>query len=165
MSHFCYVLLKNLQNFTLMKIYQQYLTVSADGLSPSINAGAQKMLQTLFAQIKSSKSSRKDGNLVYEIVSTEYHLPRSVNEEKIKTKWERFAESKGIKNRKKSQLVYSEELKKWIHRWGSQSLNNMKLQGGIIEVEQSISKLKKEKLSRIAKNRKNMKANRKRLDQ
>lgn len=148
-----------------MRIYQQYLAVSADGLPPSANAGAQKMLQALFAQVRSGRSSRRCGDLVHEIVPAEYHLPKSVNEDKTKTKWERFAESKGIKNRKRSQLVYCEELKKWVPRWGDQSLQNMRLQGGIVEVEQSISKLKKEKRSRVAKNKKNMAANRRRLDQ
>ena len=40
---------------------------------------------------------------------------------KPKTKWELFAEKKGIKRKKRSRLVYSEELKDWVPRWGKGS--------------------------------------------
>ena len=34
------------------------------------------------------------------------------------TKWERFARKKGITNKKKDKLIYDEERKEWVPRWG-----------------------------------------------
>lgn len=147
-----------------MKIYQQFLAASVDEPCPSMNASAQKMLQSLTAAIKTNRSSRRNGTLIHEVVATAYHLPKAVNVEKTKTKWEKFAETKGIKQRKKSSLVYSEEAKKWLPTWGGKSLQNQKLQSGVVEVAQSLSKLKKEKIARIAKNKKNREANRKKIN-
>ncbi|KAI5172376.1 hypothetical protein PAEPH01_1740, partial [Pancytospora epiphaga] len=45
----------------------------------------------------------------------------------------------------------------------SKSVQNMKMRSGVVEVEQSFSKLKKEKMQRVAKNKKNMIANKKRI--
>ncbi|KAI4292329.1 regulator of ribosome biosynthesis [Pancytospora philotis] len=146
-----------------MKIYQQLLAASSHEPCASINKGAQDMIAALVSQIKAGRSTRKQGDLVFETVETAYPLPLAVNKEKTKTRWELFAETKGLKLRKKSKLVYCEELKKWIPRWGSQSLANMKLRGGVVEVEQSISKLKKEKQQRISQNTKNRDANKKRI--
>lgn len=147
-----------------MKIFQQHLLVIVDEHCQSINAEAQKMLKGIVADIKGNKSTRRNGDLIHEIKPTPFHLPKSVNVEKCKTKWQIFAESKGINNRKKSRMVYSEEMKQWLPRFGSRSIQNMKLQGGVVEVEQSISKLKKEKELRVKKNLKNREKNRKKLE-
>ena len=147
-----------------MRVYQQHLAAAVDEHCPSINGVAQEMIREIVRQIKLNKSARRDGTLVHGIAPETYSLPKSVNVEKLKTKWEKFAESKGIKNRKRSGLVYSEELKKWIPRWGGGSMQNMVLQSGVTEVEQSISKMKKEKQKRVAKNTKNRERNRKKAD-
>lgn len=45
---------------------------------------------------------------------------------KPQTKWEIFAKKKGImKKKKRSRLVYSEELKDWVPRWGKNSVKKI----------------------------------------
>lgn len=144
--------------------FQQLLAVTTDKPCPSINNSASEMIKALISQIKTNKTSRKGGELVHEITRTDCHFPLTLNKEKTKTRWQLFAESKGLKMKKKSKLVYNEELKKWIPRWGSGSLSNMKLQSGVVEVEQSISKMKKEKTKRVTQNLKNRNANKKRIN-
>jgi len=39
-------------------------------------------------------------------------------EDKVKTRWEKFAERKGIQKKKKSRLVWDEEEKDWVPRFG-----------------------------------------------
>jgi len=39
-------------------------------------------------------------------------------EDKVKTRWEKFAEKKGIQKKKKSRLVWDEEEKDWVPRFG-----------------------------------------------
>lgn len=47
--------------------------------------------------------------------------------DKSQTKWEKFAKERGIqKIKKRSRLVWSEEVKDWVPRWGSKSANHIK---------------------------------------
>lgn len=146
-----------------MKIFQQFLTVVSDDTVKSINDTARKMILSLVNEIKKNRSSRRNACLIYEVIPEPYIIPREYSKDKTKTKWELFAESKGIKNRKKSQLEYCEELKKWVPKWGRTSIKNMKLSSGVVEVEKSFSQLKKEKKDRIKKNLKNCAANKKKI--
>lgn len=146
-----------------MRILQQMLAAVSDETPVNADEDAKKMLKGIMSEIKLNKTSRKDGMLVHEIRASEYLFPKQFSIEKIKTRWEEFAETKGIKKRKRGHRTYSEELGKWMPRWGSESVQNMKIRSGVLEVKQSISKLKKEKKARVAKNIKNMLANRKRL--
>lgn len=145
-----------------MQIYPQLLSCTCDSASKPMNEMAQTMIKEMFKTIKTFKSTRVEGDLIYDIVPTQYVLPKSMSEDKAKTKWEKFAEEKGIKKKKRSRMVYSETLKKWVPRYGSQSEQNLILQGGVVEVEQSISKMINEKKKRIAKNKKNAENNKKR---
>lgn len=112
------------------------------------------MIKELFKTIKTCTSTRVEGDLIYEVVPTPYVLPKSLSEEKIKTKWEKFAEEKGIKRKTRSRMIFSEKFDKWVPRFGSRSEQNLILQGGVVEVEQSMSKMINEKKKRIAKNKK-----------
>lgn len=148
-----------------MQIYQQLLTAVVDTQTSNINETGAKMVKEMTAQIKNNKSSRINGTLAYELTITPYIFPKSVDEKKIETKWESFRQMKGIKKRKKTNLEYSEDAKKWLPKWGSKSISNQIMQGGVVQVEKSISKLKREKKERIAKNLKNRDANRRRAQQ
>ena len=67
--------------------------------------------------------------------SSTLKLPRMLayNPSKYKTKWEKFAEEKGIKKKtKRSRLVYNEEIKDWVPRWGKDSVK--KIQEDIIKL-------------------------------
>ncbi|KAI5148070.1 hypothetical protein ENBRE01_0084 [Enteropsectra breve] len=145
-----------------MSIIQQYLTVTTNEPAEAINTTAQAMLKSIVAEIKMNKSTRKNGDLVHEISETTYILPKIFSEDKVKTKWEKFAEEKGIKKRKRPARVFSEEAKKFLPRWGSASNENMKMRAGLVESDKSISELKREKQKRIEKNKKNRDANIKR---
>lgn len=145
-----------------MKLFQQILTVSADKTKGSINDTAKTMIQEMVKSIKTCRSTRVQGDLIFETVPTTYILPKSYSEDKIKTKWEKFAEEKGIQKKKRSRMVFSEKFNKWMPRYGSKSEQNQILQGGVVEVDQSMSKMLKDKRARIAKNKKNQEANKKR---
>ncbi len=49
------------------------------------------------------------------------------------TKWEKFAQIKGIKNKKKSNLVFDEESGEYRPRWGYGSKNNDPLKDWLVE--------------------------------
>ena len=55
-------------------------------------------------------------------------LPRSlpIPVEKPKTKWEKYKQEKGIIQRKRSRMVYSEEVGDWVPRWGRGSVKKIK---------------------------------------
>ncbi|KAI5172594.1 hypothetical protein PAEPH01_1770, partial [Pancytospora epiphaga] len=71
-----------------MKIFQQFLTVSASAQSSFINADAKNMLREITKNIKSNKSTRKNGDLVFEIKPTPVDIPNAVNAEKEKSRWQ-----------------------------------------------------------------------------
>jgi len=50
------------------------------------------------------------------------------------TKWEKFAKQKGIQNTKKEKLVYDEESKTWIPRWGYKGANKKEDEEWIHEI-------------------------------
>lgn len=144
-----------------MAAYQQILTVTAEKSERAVNDIVREQLIALKNGIKTNVATRIEGSLVYETQPSSYVFPKSINEEKEKTKWERFAEEKGIKKRKRSRSVFSEKLNKWVPRYGSRSEQNLLLQGGVVAVEQSMSKMLNEKRARVAKNKKNADKNRK----
>lgn len=62
-----------------------------------------------------------DGALQITLPTPETHLPREkhVPKEKEKTKWERFAEKKGIKPKKRDgKLKFDETKKDWVSKYG-----------------------------------------------
>ncbi len=66
---------------------------------------------------------------VVELPDSQLDFPRfkPLPAKPILTKWEQFAKNKGIKKKKKrSALVYSEEKKDWVQRWGRHSHKKIK---------------------------------------
>lgn len=55
---------------------------------------------------------------------TQTNRKKKVPKEKEPTKWEKFAKIKGITKKKKSRLVYDEEKKEYLPRWGYKRANN-----------------------------------------
>jgi regulator of ribosome biosynthesis len=49
---------------------------------------------------------------------------RPLPKPKHKSKWERFAEERGISKKKRSRLVYDEASKDWVPRWGANSIKH-----------------------------------------
>ena len=64
-----------------------------------------------------------------ELPKSKLALPRLLkfDNTKIMTKWEKFAQEKGIKKvKKRSRLIWSEEVKDWVPRWGRNSSKHIK---------------------------------------
>lgn len=89
---------------------------------------------------------------------------------KAKTKWEKFADVKGIQNRKRSAMVFDEAEEKYKPRYGYKSKANDSLKDWCIEVpanadpfEDQYQKRKDQKKDKISKNearrQKNLKSN------
>lgn len=53
------------------------------------------------------------------------YLPREkpLPKPRVETKWEKFAKRKGIENKKRDKLVWDEERKEWVPRWGYKGKN------------------------------------------
>lgn len=58
---------------------------------------------------------------------------------KKKTKWELFAQQKGIKKKKHARLVYDEDTKQYIPKWGYKSKRNQKDREWAIEIPNNIN--------------------------
>lgn len=67
-----------------------------------------------------------------------FRLPREkpIPKVKAKTRWEKFAEEKGIQKRKRGRMVYDEASKDWVPRWGYKSIKKAQREreDAIIEV-------------------------------
>ncbi|KAM3414759.1 Ribosome biogenesis regulatory protein [Cercospora zeina] len=84
---------------------------------------AQKCAQALIHQLLAQPITRNesDSSLQISLPAPEFPLPREkpVPKEKEKTKWERFAEKKGIKaKRKDGKMEFDEERKEWKAKYG-----------------------------------------------
>ncbi|KAI4130103.1 MAG: hypothetical protein LQ341_006498 [Variospora aurantia] len=65
---------------------------------------------------------------------------------KEKTKWEKFAEKKGIKDKKKEgKMVFDEETQEWVPKWGYKGRNKDGEQDWIVEVDEKKEKMKEGK--------------------
>ncbi|KAF2212829.1 hypothetical protein CERZMDRAFT_97329 [Cercospora zeae-maydis SCOH1-5] len=84
---------------------------------------AQTCAQALIHQLLSQPITRNasDSSLQISLPAPEFPLPREkpVPKEKEKTKWEKFAEKKGIKGKRKDgKLEFDEERKEWRAKYG-----------------------------------------------
>jgi hypothetical protein len=65
----------------------------------------------------------------FDLPKAELPLPRLLKYDstKVMTKWEKFAQEKGIqKVKKRSRMIWSEEVKDWVPRWGRNSAKHIK---------------------------------------
>src|ERR1700761_2885786 len=86
---------------------------------------AQALINDLLTKCPISRSE-DDGTLQIKLPEPELQLPREkpVPKEKEKTKWESFAEKKGIqKKRKEGKLVYDEAKGDWVPKYGYKGKN------------------------------------------
>eukprot|EP00123_Amoebidium_parasiticum_P014923 comp22702_c2_seq1/m.35224 comp22702_c2_seq1/g.35224 ORF comp22702_c2_seq1/g.35224 comp22702_c2_seq1/m.35224 type:complete len:311 (-) comp22702_c2_seq1:80-1012(-) len=82
--------------------------------------------QLLINQIWQLPVERREDAYVCELPAPTTHLPREkpIPQPKAQTKWEKFAEAKGIQKRKKSRMVFDEERQDWAPRWGYNRAND-----------------------------------------
>ncbi|GIZ49508.1 hypothetical protein CKM354_001253800 [Cercospora kikuchii] len=88
-----------------------------------LSSVAQKCAQSLIHQLLAQPINRNetDGSLQISLPAPEFPLPREkpVPKEKEKTKWEKFAEKKGIKaKRKDGKMEFDEDRKEWRAKYG-----------------------------------------------
>jgi regulator of ribosome biosynthesis len=88
-----------------------------------------------------------------------------------KTKWEKFAEKRGIKNKRKDgKLVYDEAKGEWVPKWGYKGKNKDSEDAWIVEVDEKKERALKEgqtirsagrseRLERIRRNERKQRAN------
>ncbi|XP_071815159.1 ribosome biogenesis regulatory protein homolog [Apostichopus japonicus] len=125
-----------------------------------ISSLARDNTQLLFNQIWKLPIHKVDDVVVAEIPDPQIRIPREKPVPKAKklTKWQEYAELKGIQKRKRSRLVFDEETKEWVPRFGYKSKNDLK-KDWLLEVpdnadpfEDQFAKKKGEKKERVAKN-------------
>ncbi|ESN90985.1 hypothetical protein HELRODRAFT_182457 [Helobdella robusta] len=116
-------------------------------------------VQLLVNKLWELPTERVDEVIVAKLPAPVTILPREKRLPTVKkeTKWESFAKLKGINKRKRGRMVWDEELKKWIPRWGYKSQDETK--DWAIEVpdqvdpfEDQFAKRVKAKKERVAKN-------------
>ena len=102
-------------------------------------------------------------------------LPRAkpVPVAKPLTKWEKYAKQKGIQQRNKEKLVWNDEVKDWVPRWGFGAMNAAKrgkegavegdwlveLKSGQDDPDQARQTTRKDKKDRIDKNKQRQRKN------
>ncbi|KAJ2453331.1 Rhodanese- sulfurtransferase [Coemansia sp. RSA 2336] len=94
--------------------------------------GAQMLVNELFSQPTSV-----DDDSVYAVlpkITTTLPREKPLPKEKPMTRWEKFAKIKGIENRKKSRMVFDEEVGEWRPRYGYKGVNNDDQKPWLIEV-------------------------------
>ncbi|KAM0688485.1 Rhodanese- sulfurtransferase [Conglomerata obtusa] len=118
----------------------------------------QNAIQSLIKNIKQNVCTRKNIDMVYQLKEPLTILPKANTTAKKISKWETFAEKKGIEKKKRSFFVYDEDGQK-EHRFGALSVKNKKMRCGIYNDGESRSKLRKEKEQRVKKNLENRERN------
>lgn len=144
-------------------VIQSHLCV--DSPEPFSEKNVFEAIEFLKSECKKNKSKYVEGIKMYELKDDSDAFPQKTQEHKPMTKWEKFAKEKGIKPVKKTKRVWNEDTKAWEFRFGSNTIQNMKLREGIVEGKKSVNQLKREKKERVAKNKKQMLKNKERVTQ
>lgn len=95
-------------------------------------------VQLLVNQILSLPLQKKETLTLVELPEPVLKLPRekSIPKPRELTRWEKFAAKKGIhKKGKEGKLVYDEETKEWVNKWGYKGANKKLDNQWAVEVE------------------------------
>ena len=143
---------------------------SAEAAARSCCEQGARALQALFAtlvELPSRADDKADGRLVLlppPVTPLPRHKPLPL--ERAKTKWEKFAETKGIKKRKRSKLVWDETAGEWRRRFGYGRVGSDEADVPILEArpgedpdEDPFARVRNEKKARVKANEKRRVAN------
>ncbi|GAO13960.1 uncharacterized protein UV8b_01968 [Ustilaginoidea virens] len=126
------------------------ITLDHDSLEQSLAEVARDGAQSLINQLLTTCpiSSTKDGVLL-SLPPPATALPREkpLPQAKAQTKWQRFAEKKGIKPKTREQrrnLAYDEASGEWKRKWGYKALNKKGEDDPIVEVDMEAERKRKE---------------------
>ncbi|ORX47164.1 RRS1-domain-containing protein [Hesseltinella vesiculosa] len=109
-----------------------------------------------------------DHGILAELPDRTTVLPREkpLPKEKPMTRWEKFAQTKGIQNRKRERMVWDDDRQEYVPRWGYKGGAKDGTQDWLIEVPNSVDPMtdmyqakREEKKERVAKNAKRQKRN------
>jgi len=108
---------------------------------------AQQCAQGLINQLLTACPIQRDsdGDLMIKLPAPSTPLPREkpVPKEKEKTKWEKFAEKKGIKaKRKDGKLAYDEAKGDWVPKYGYKGKNTGGDADWLVEVDEKAERAK-----------------------
>ncbi|KAG2175470.1 hypothetical protein INT43_001117 [Umbelopsis isabellina] len=124
--------------------------------------------QLLFNQIFKLPVESTDAGLLAKLPESSHILPREKALPKAKpmTRWEKFAQIKGIQKKKKERMVIDEATGEYSPRWGYGGGKKDKTKDWLLEVpsnvdpmEDQYAKLREEKKERVDKNKKRQKRN------
>lgn len=98
------------------------------GDSADIKTVSQENVQLLVSQIFQMPRDNTDVGPVVKLDKLEFieQMPRMMPlpKPKVKSRWDRFAEERGIDKKKRSRLVWDEASKDWVPRWGANSIKH-----------------------------------------
>lgn len=144
------------------------VTLDHDDLEQSLATVARDGAQSLINQLLTTcpLRSTSDGVLLT-LPAPSTRLPREkpVPQPKAPTKWERFAEKKGIKPKTREarqNLAYDEESGEWKPKWGYKGLNKKGEDNWLVEVDMKKERERKEGTSVRGDGRRERKENAKR---
>ena len=118
--------------------------LSATDITPvndaaDIKTATQENVQLLVSQLFQLPREQTDVGPIVRLDKLEFveQLPRMMPlpKPKLKSRWQKFAEERGIENKKRSRLVWDEASKDWVARWGANSVKHKaEKQDWLIEV-------------------------------
>ena len=108
-----------------------------EGLERFIHRAATKATTLLVREIWRLPVERTSQGPVASLPRAVLQLPREkpVPEPKPQTRWEKFAETKGIEKKKRGRMVWNEETEQWAPRYGYKRANDGGADWPIMEVK------------------------------
>lgn len=116
---------------------KQLYDATRDSTQLLINQFLQLPIKRTVGSINST-GAQDNSMALFQLPEPLWRLPRekSVPKDKPKTRWELFAEKKGIKKRAKDgKLVFDDETKTWVPKWGYGGINKKMDNEGIVEYD------------------------------
>ncbi|BFZ03544.1 hypothetical protein BsWGS_06583 [Bradybaena similaris] len=139
------------------KIEAKHFRQNAEGI---IRDSTRSAIQVLFNSLWQLPVEHVEGNYLITLPETKTWLPREkpIPKKRAITKWQEYAKTKGILNKKKSRMVWDEASKEYKPRWGYKRAND-DTKDWLIEVpsnadpmEDQFAKRQTQKKERVAKN-------------
>lgn len=111
--------------------------VNRDNVQLLINQILQLPIKRTVESMNSS-GIQDNSMALFQLPDPLWSLPRekSVPKDKPKTRWEMFAEKKGIKKRAKDgKMVYDEQIQQWVPKWGYGGINKREDKQWLVEYD------------------------------
>ncbi|KAK6111969.1 Ribosome biogenesis regulatory protein (RRS1) family protein [Brugia pahangi] len=101
-----------------------------------LSARVRDNAQFLFNKIWELERKRIDEAVCAKLPATLFRLPREkpLPSERQQTKWEQYAQQKGIRKKKKDRKVFDEQTQEWKARYGYKSVKNNNAKEWLIEI-------------------------------